>query len=82
MLYRLYDLYSPEVNQGEILSKILLYKLAHIKKKGREYMIMILFLSRISCNQRRSDTPQFVTTGMDIRGHHFTDSHCYLQYSQ
>jgi hypothetical protein len=29
-----------------------------------------------------SETPQFVTNKMDIRGLHSTEGHCYLQYSQ
>jgi len=32
--YPFYDLYSHELKKGELLSKILLYELEHITKKG------------------------------------------------
>jgi len=41
-----------------------------------------LFLSRVSWDQRWSETPQFVTNQMDIRGLHSAEVHCYLEYSQ
>ena len=37
----LYDLYSHELNNGELLSKFLVYKFEHIRKKGRMCVIMI-----------------------------------------
>ena len=43
MSYPLYDLYSRELNKGELLSKILLYKFNHIPKKGVMCVIMISF---------------------------------------
>jgi hypothetical protein len=36
-----YDLYCPELNKGELLSKILLYKFEYITKKGAMCMTMI-----------------------------------------
>jgi len=44
--------------------------------------LYFLFLGRVSWDQRRSETPQFVTTRMDIRGLHSAEGHCYHQYSQ
>jgi len=44
--------------------------------------LWFLFLCRVSWGQRRSETPQFVTTMMDIRGLHPTKGHCYLQFSE
>jgi len=43
MPYPFYDLFSHELNKGELLSKILLYELEHITKKGGKYVIMISF---------------------------------------
>ena len=43
MLYRFYDPYSHELNKGELLSKILQYKLEHITKKGGKCGFMISF---------------------------------------
>jgi len=43
MLYPIYDLYSHEVNKGELLSKILLYEFEHIPKKSGNCVIMISF---------------------------------------
>ena len=45
MPYLFYDLYSHELNKGELLSKILLYELEHITKKCGKCVIMI------SCSQ-------------------------------
>jgi hypothetical protein len=70
MLFHFYYLYSHELNKGEPLSKILLYELEHITKKGGKCVIIMSFHSRISWDQRRSKTPQFVTTKMGIRGLH------------
>jgi hypothetical protein len=41
MSYPFYDLYSYELNEGELLSKILLYELEHITKKGGKCVTMI-----------------------------------------
>jgi len=41
MLYPFYDLYSHGLNKGELLSKILLYELEHITKKGGKCVILI-----------------------------------------
>jgi len=41
MSYPIYDLYSDELNKGELLSKILLYKFQHITKKGGMCVLMI-----------------------------------------
>jgi len=41
MPYPFYDLYSHELNKGELLSNILLYELEHITKKGGMCVIMI-----------------------------------------
>jgi hypothetical protein len=35
--------YSYELNKGELLSKILLYELEHITKKGGKFVTMISF---------------------------------------
>jgi len=43
MPYPFYVLYSHQLNKGELLSKILLYKLEHITKKGGKCVIMISF---------------------------------------
>jgi len=43
MSYLFYDLYSHEPNNGELLSKILVYEFEHITKKGRMCVIMISF---------------------------------------
>jgi len=66
MSYPFYDLYSYEQNKGELLSKILVYELEHITKKGRTCVLCFLFLSRVAWDQRWSETPQFVTNKMDI----------------
>jgi len=77
-----YDLYSHEPNKGELLSKFLVYESEHITKKGRMCVIMIYFSQPGFMDQRCSETPEFVTNKMDIRGLHSAESHCYLQYSQ
>jgi hypothetical protein len=41
MSYPFYDLYSHELNNGELLSNILLYELEHITNKGGKCVIMI-----------------------------------------
>jgi len=76
------DLYSHEPNKGELRYKILLYEFEHMTKEGGMCVSMIFFLSRVSWDQRCSDTPQSVTKKMDIRGLHSTEGHCYFQYSQ
>jgi len=43
MSYPIYDLYSQEPKKDELLSKVLLYELEHITKKGRKWVIMISF---------------------------------------
>jgi len=43
MSYPFYDLYSYELNKGELLSKILVYEFKHITKNGRMCVIMISF---------------------------------------
>jgi len=45
-------------------------------------VLWCLFLTRVSRDQRRSETPQFVTNKIYIRGLHSAEGHCYLQYSQ
>ena len=82
MSYPLYDLYSDEPNKGELVSKILVYEFEHITKKGRTCVLCFLFLSRVSWDQRWSETPQFVTNKMDIGGLHSAEGHCYHQNSQ
>ena len=81
MSYSCNDLYSYEPNKRELLSKMLVYEFEHITKKGRMGVLWFLFLCLVSCNQRCSETPQFVTNRMDIRGLHSAEGHCYLQYS-
>jgi len=82
MSYPFYDLYSYEPNKGELVSKILVYEFEHLTKKGRTCMLWFLFLSWVSWDQRWSETLQFVTNQMNIRGLHSPEGHCYLQYSQ
>jgi len=77
-----YDLYSHEPNKGEVLFKFLVYEFKHITKKGRMCVTMISFSLPGFMDQRCSDTPQFVTNKMDIRGLHSAEGHCYFQYSQ
>jgi len=77
-----YDLYSHEPNKGELLSKFLVYEFEHITKKGRMCVIMISFSQPGFMDQRNSETPQFVTNKMYIRGLHSAEGHCYFQYSQ
>jgi len=77
-----YDLYSHEPNKREVLSKILVYELEHITKKGRMCVLWFLFLSWVAWGQWWRETPQFVTNKMHIRGLHSAEGHCYLQYSQ
>jgi len=43
MPYPFYDFYSHELNKGELLSKILLYELEHMIKKGWKCVSMICF---------------------------------------
>jgi len=43
MSYSFYDLYSHDLNKGELLSKILLYELEYITKKGGKCVIMTSF---------------------------------------
>jgi len=40
------------------------------------------FLSRVSYDQRRSETPLFLAMKMDVRCLHSAEGHWYLQYSQ
>jgi len=80
--YPLYDLYSYEPNNGELLSKIPVNEFKHITKKGRTYVLWFHSLSQVSWDQRWSETPQFVTNKMDIRGLHSAEGHCDLQHSQ
>jgi len=82
MWYPFYDLYSHEPNKGELLSKILVYEFEHITKKDTTCVLRFLFLSCVSWGQWCSETPQFVTNKMDIRGTHSAEGHRYLQYSQ
>ena len=74
-----YDLYSYEPNKGELPSKFLSYEFENITNKGRMCVIMFSFSQSGFMNQRCSETPQFVTNKMDIRGLHSTEGHCYLQ---
>jgi len=41
MPYPFHGLYSHELNKGELLSKMLLYELEHMTKKGGKCVIMI-----------------------------------------
>jgi len=77
-----YDFYSHDPNKGELLSKLLVYELEHITKKGRMCVIMISFSQLGFMDQRCSETPQFMTNKMDIGGLHYAEGHCYHQYSQ
>jgi len=77
-----YDLYCHEPNEGELQFKFLVYEFEHITKKGRMSVIMISFSPPGFMDQRCSETPQFVTNKMDIRGLHSAKGHWYLQYSQ
>jgi hypothetical protein len=43
MSYPFYDLYSYELNKAELLSKILLYELEYITKKGVKCVTKISF---------------------------------------
>jgi len=43
MSYPIYDLYSHELNKGELLSMILVYEFEHTTKKDRMCVIMISF---------------------------------------
>ena len=70
MSYPFYDLDSHEQNKGELLSKILVYGFEQISKKGRTCVLCFLFLSRVSWDQRWSETPKFATNKMHIRGLH------------
>ena len=71
MSYPFYNIFCYEPNKVELQSEILAYQFEHITKNGWMFVIMISFLCRISWNQRCSETPQFVTNKMDIRGFHF-----------
>ena len=82
MSYPLHELYSYELNKGELPSKIVVYKFDHKTKNGRTCVLWFLFLSQDSWDQGWSETPQSVTNKMDIRGPHSAGGHCYLQYSQ
>jgi hypothetical protein len=77
-----YYLYSHERNKGELISKFRVYEFEHITKKHRTCVSMISFSQLGFLDQRCSETPQFVTNKMDIRGLHSADGHCYLQYTQ
>ena len=78
----LYDIYSHEPNNGELLSKFLVSEFEHGTKKGRMCVIVICFSRSGLMDQRCSETPQFVTNTMHIRGLHSAEGHCWLQYSQ
>jgi hypothetical protein len=77
-----YDHYRHEPNKGEFVSKFLVYEFEHITKKGRMCVTMISFSLPGFMDQRCSETPQFVTNRMDIRGLHSAEGHCYFQHSQ
>jgi len=64
-----------------LVSQILVYQFEHIKKNDRKCELWFLILSRVSSDQRCSETPQSVTKKMDIRGLQSAEDHCYLQYS-
>ena len=70
-----YDLYCHEPNEGELQFKFLVYEFEHITKKGRMSVIMISFSPPGFMDQRCSETPQFVTNKMDIRGLHSAKGH-------
>jgi hypothetical protein len=82
MSYPFYDLSSYEPHKCELLFKILVYELEQITKKGRTCVLCFLFLTWVHWDQRWSETPQFVTNKMDIRGLYSAEGHCYLQNSQ
>jgi len=73
---------SHEPNKGELLSKFLVYEFEHTTKKGRVYVIMISFSQPDFMDQRCSETPQFKTNKMDMRGLLSTKGHYYLEYYQ
>jgi hypothetical protein len=77
-----YDLYSHEPIIGELLCEFLVYKFEHLTKKGRMCLTMISFCEPGVMDQRCSETPQFVTNKMDIRGFYSAKGDCYFQYSQ
>jgi len=77
-----YDPYSHEQNKGELVSKFLEYEFENITKKGRMCVTMIPFSQPGFMDQRCSETPQFGTNKMNIRGLHSAEGHCYFQYSQ
>ena len=76
-----HDHYSHKLNKGELLSQFPAYEFEHIIKKGRMCVIMISCSQPGFMHQKCSETPQFVTNKMDIKGLHPSDGHCYLQYS-
>ena len=79
MSSRFYELYYHEPNNSELQSSIRVYEFEPITKNGGMCVVMIFFLSRVSWDQRFSDTPQSMTKKMDIRGLHSTEGRCYLQ---
>jgi hypothetical protein len=76
------DLDCDEPNKGELQSKFLTYEFEHVAKIDRMYVIMIAFCQQGFLDQRCSETPQFVTIMMVIRGLHSAEGHCNLQYSE
>jgi hypothetical protein len=77
-----YDLYSHEPNKGELLFKFLVYEFKHRTKKGRMCVTLISFSQPGFVDQRCSETPQFVTSKMDIRCVYSAEGRCYFQYFQ
>jgi len=82
MSYPFYNLYSHELNKGELPSKILLYESDHITKKDGMCVIMISLLSQVRWDQRCSEIPHLVTSTIDIERLHCSKSNCYLHCSQ
>jgi len=70
------DLYSHAPNKGELLFKFLVYELDHIIKTRRMYLTMISFSQPAFMDQRCSESPQFVTNKMDMRGLHSAEGQC------
>jgi len=62
-------------------TKVSFYPRSYQTKVGSVWL-WFLFCSGVSWNQRRVETPQFVTTKIDIRGLHSAEGHYNLQYSE
>jgi len=78
MSYPFYNHCGHEPNSGELLWHVLVCELQHIPKDSGICVIWFLFLSWKSLNQRCSETPQFATNRMDIRGLYSPDGDRWL----